>query len=731
MNSAGRKTRGAQQPSAQASGHDRRLRMLVLKVTLAVGFVIIVLRLVQIQVVEAPRYQDIARKQYEARVALPAVRGTIFDRRGNVLVSNSMRVSFGADPKMVKPHAFAVAATFASAFGKDRSRYLAKLLTPNTRFVWLERRVKPEFVKRIAPQEFEGVVVMNEPQRLYPYDQLAAQCIGFTDIDTKGLGGVELACDSDLQGVDGYVIMQRDGLGRKRPSVDYPRVEPVNGHNVVLTIDLEYQAIAEEELRKGITRSQAESGLVVMLDPRTGAVLAMANAPGINPNTLATADKTWLRNRAITDMFEPGSVFKLVVASAALEKHVVKLTQKFSAEHGTYVVRLAGGQSRTITDTHPYDVLTFQEGLEQSSNIVMAKISNLVGAESFYVMARNFGFGTTTGLGLPGEVSGELKKPSTWSGLTLNTMAYGYEVAVTPMQIAAAYAAVANGGLLVKPFIVQQVENEHHEVFATTSPQTIRRVISEKTAATMTRMLVGVVERGTGSAARLATVEVAGKTGTSRKFVGGKYASGSYTASFVGFFPANDPKVVCLVMLDNPRAGGYTGGYASAPIFRNIAEKICAMSDAFSTKPVGAPGGAAQCVVPDVVSLAPGDAASLLAARGMRTETRGKGAAILRQSPAPGTEVSPGSVVTLYAQQESASLPKGYRIVPDLRNLTIRRAVTLLTVYQLDAAVDGSGVVVSHSPEAGRQVRAGTRITLRCEPRSQAAASLLQIGYKE
>jgi cell division protein FtsI (penicillin-binding protein 3) len=731
MKGVDRKTNGQQRAPAGAPSTGRRIPLLVLKVALALCFFVIVLRLVQIQVIDAPRYQEIARRQYEARVVLPAVRGTIFDRHGSVLVSNSMRVSFGADPKLVKPHAFAVAATFAAAFGKGRSGYLEKLLTPNKRFVWLERQVKPDYVKRVAPGEYEGLVVMNEPQRIYYYDQLAAQCIGFTDLDTKGLGGVELACDRDLQGVDGYVIMQRDGLGRKHPSVDYPRVEPVNGHHIVLTIDLEYQAVAEEELHKGITRSRAESGLVVMLDPRTGEVLAMANAPGINPNMIAKADKTWLRNRAITDMFEPGSVFKIVVASAALENRVVKPTQKFSAEHGTYVVRLPGGQSRTITDAHPFDVLTFQEGVEKSSNIVMAKISNLVGAESFYVMARNFGFGTTTGLGLPGEVSGELKKPSAWSGLTLNTMAYGYEVAVTPMQIAAAYAAVANGGLLMKPFIVQQVLNENNEVLSAVSPQTIRRVMSKETAETLTRMLVGVVERGTGSAARLASIEVAGKTGTSRKFVEGKYASGSYTASFVGFFPANDPKVVCLVMLDNPRAGGYTGGYASAPIFRNIAEKICAMSEQFSTRPASAPGPPARCVVPDVVTLSPQDATSVLAARRLRTEMRGMGAAVLRQSPSPGTEVAPGSVVTLFAQQDSGPIPDGYRVVPDLRNLTIRRAVTLLTVRQLDAAIEGSGVVVSHIPPAGRQVRTGTRITLRCEPRSQAATSLLQVGLTE
>jgi len=721
------KERNTQQRSPEWQPENvQHARVLVLKIVLAFLFLIVGMRLAQLQVVDAPRYQEIARRQYEAMVVLPAARGMIFDRHGKVLVSSSMDLSFGADPKFARPNGSALAAKFASTFGKPRGFYMEKLMTASKRFVWLERRVNQGYLKRITPEEYDGLVVMNEPQRVYHYDDLAGQCIGFTDIDNNGLGGVELACDAQLKGVNGYVIMQRDGLGRKRPSVDYPRVEPVNGHNVVLTIDLEYQAVAEEELRKGIERSKAESGLVVMLDPQTGEVLAMANAPGINPNNIGKAEEARLKNRIITDMFEPGSVFKIVVASTALEQHVVKPTQRFSAENGTYVVRLAGGKSRTITDTHPYSSLSFQEGLERSSNIVMAKISNLVGAEPFYTMARDFGFGTATGAGLPGEVSGELKKPSTWSGLTLNTMAYGYEVAATPLQIAAAYAAIANHGVLMKPYIVKQIVDERNEIVAETTPQTIRRVVSEETAAILSRMLEGVVERGTGVAARLENTAIAGKTGTYRKFIEGKYESGSYTASFVGFFPAEAPKVVCLVMLDNAHVGGYTGGYASAPIFRNIAEKIVAVSDRFSCEQAALASASVSCVVPDVVSLSPEVATLMLAAQKLRVMTIGKGAATLRQSPPAGTRLAAGGLVKLYAQQDNACVPDGYRVVPELRNLTVRRAINLLTVQQLEAAVEGSGVVIAQVPAAGRQVKMGTRIAIRCEPKSRVAAALLQ-----
>jgi cell division protein FtsI (penicillin-binding protein 3) len=413
-------------------------RLLLLKISMLLFFLAVGARLVQIQLIDSPTYQELARKQYEAKVIVPATRGNIYDRNGKILVSNAMYVSFAADPKMMGKDAPAIAKRFAQAFGKPASTYLEKLATPNKHFVWLERRVKPEIAESIDPNDFEGVIKLNEPKRVYHYGHVGGQLIGFTDVDNNGLSGIELEFDQHLRGTNGYVVMQRDGLGRKRPSVDYPRVDPVNGNSLVLTIDLDYQSIAEEEIRKGVERNKAESGLIVMMDPVSGEILAMANYPTIDPNNISRTGQMQMKNRAVADMFEPGSVFKVVTASAALERHLVKPEQRFSAEHGTYVVNLPGGKKRVITDTHEYAVLTFQEAMENSSNIVMAKVSDVIGAEVFYTMARNFGFGIATGVDLPGEVGGELKKPNTWSGITLNSMAYGYEVGVTPLQIAAA-----------------------------------------------------------------------------------------------------------------------------------------------------------------------------------------------------------------------------------------------------------------------------------------------------
>jgi cell division protein FtsI (penicillin-binding protein 3) len=711
-------------PGAQAPREISFARMLILKIGLLLFFTIVALRLVHIQVLEAPRYQEIARKQYEAKMILPAERGNIYDRNGKILVSNSIQPSYGADPRIVGKNVGDVAATFSRVLGEPRSFYTEKFDDPGRRFVWLKRRVNPEVARRLDISSLEGVIQVSEPRRIYHYESVGGQLLGFTDVDNRGLSGIELQFEKQLSGVNGYVIMQRDGLGRRRPSVDYPRVDPTNGNNIVLTIDLEYQSIAESELRKGIERNQAESGLVLMLEPSTGAILAMANYPGIDPNNIEGVNPAFFKNRVITDMFEPGSVFKIVTASAAIENSLVRLDQQFFAENGKYTIVLAGGKTRDITDTHPYGMLTFQEAMEHSSNIVMAKISDRIGDELLYRTARNFGFGIETGVDLPGEVRGELKRPNLWSGTTLNSMAIGYEVGVTPIQIASAYAAIANNGVLMKPYILKQELNQHNEVMAETTPQQIRRVVAKSTAQMMTRIFQGVVERGTGASARHEFISVAGKTGTSRKFVDGKYEVGNYTASFVGFLPADDPKVVCLVMLDHPKVGGYTGGLASAPIFRAIAEKIVVSSSWTQKADQNVMANQRRVVVPDVTGLDVEVATSMLEGNGFDVQEFGGGRVVLRQSPNPGTRTLPGTAIKVTTNEKDATAPKGFAVVPDVRGMTIRRAINRLTMNDLDVAIAGSGVVVSQFPSAGAQVKVGTRVEIRCEAKSVALAVL-------
>jgi cell division protein FtsI (penicillin-binding protein 3) len=661
-----------QRDSSPTGSTSARVRLL-LTVILA-SFAVVAVRLAQVQVVQYQKYRQLAQKQYQATVPLPAARGTLYDRNGSIIASNSVFVSYAADPTVAVEDARLIANKFSKVFGKPSAEYLHKLRS-ESRFVWLERVVDVGNMKKIDPKQFSGLVVRSEPKRLY-HDQVAGQLIGSTDLDNKGIAGIEAEFDNELRGADGYVVFQRDGLGHARPSVDYPRVEPVNGSDIFLTIDMQMQSIAEQELKKGIEQCNADAGIAIILRPKTGEILALAQCPNVDPNNFRSSSPQAQRLRAVTDMFEPGSIFKIVTASSALESGLVAPETPFYAENGTYVVPVVNGKTRTITDTHKEGWISFREAIEYSSNIVMAKISNIIGSERLYTMARDYGFGIATNLELPGEVSGVLKKPSDWSATTLNTIAFGYEVGVTPIQIAAAYGAVANGGILMKPYLFVKEQDQSGKVVRSGHPQQIRRVISAASARTMTDFFEGVVERGTGKSAALPGMKIAGKTGTSRKYTEGHYEKSSYTASFVGFFPSDDPQIVCLVMMDNPRGGSYTGGLTSAPVFRAIAQRLIVTSDLFAP---------------------PARAEDASAKNGSLTDTED------------------GSIAARTGKDAPDSAATG--VVPDVKGCSLRRAVNLLSMGKFLPVVNGSGTVVSQSPAAGSIARPGMRVVLTCQAR--------------
>jgi cell division protein FtsI (penicillin-binding protein 3) len=705
-------------PEQQIPPAPRRAwRFAVTKAFFIAAFLIIAARLVQIQVVESPKYKAIAQRQYEAKVVLPATRGSIFDRNGNVLASNTLYVSFAADPKNAMPYISVVANEFSGVFGKSAKGYRERLLKEK-RFVWMERHISPEIAERLDITKLPGVVKLDEPKRLYHYPGIAGALMGFTDLDNRGLSGIELGFERYLRGTDGYVILQRDGRGEMRPSADYLRVEPLKGNNIFLTIDLAYQFIAEEKLKLGVGQTGADGGLVIMMRPETGEILAIAQYPRLDQTDVGEENLQHQKLRAVTDMFEPGSVFKIVTASAALEHDLVSPGQRFYAEHGMYTVELPRGKVRVIKDTHEHDMLTFQEAMEVSSNIVMAKISNLIGNARFYEQARAFGFGTETGVDYPGETRGELKRPTHWSGTTLNTMSYGYEVGATPLQLALAYCAVANNGWLMRPLLVRKVVSPTGEVLAERLPERIRQAVSPRTAAMLKAFFEGAVERGTGKPAKLEGVRICGKTGTSRKYIEGKYETGSYTASFVGFFPADQPEVLGLVMLDNPRSGGYTGGATAAPIFREIVRQIITTGRTIVEPKPSSPivrTTAREVIVPDLTNLQHDVAEELLKNRGLTSDVYGEGF-VIRQAPSAGTSVAPGSRITLVLNGQMWEPSDDEIIVPELKGMSVRRAVNRLAIDNLSATVRGSGVVVSQVPPAGETVSAGASILLVCEP---------------
>ena len=709
---------------------DYKHRLLIVKIVFLMAFVTAAARLIQIQVIDSRKYQEIARKQYEARVPLMAQRGTIYDRNGNILVTNSDFVSFAADPTIAGEDAQIIAREFSKVTGKPEQEYIVKLQTKK-RFVWLERHLRPDIAELIPLKKMGGIVKMNEAVRLYHHDEVAGQVLGATNIDNTGVSGIEQQFNEVLRGKDGYVVMQKDGLGRKRPSVDYPREEAVNGHSIELTIDLQYQSIADEELKKGVARSQAEAGLVVMVRPQTGEVLAMSNYPHVNLNKVEHADL--LKNRAISDMYEPGSVFKIVTASAALQHDLVTLDKKFYAENGKYRIEYPGKRIRFINDTHPMRDVTFLEGMAYSSNIVMAKVSDLIGPEKLYKKARDFGFGMPTGIELPAEISGQLKKTSEWSLASLNSIAYGYEVGVTPLQIVSAYSAVANGGILMKPYIVQRQRDENGLEMVAGEPVMIRRVVPKEVNEQLKKMFESVVEFGTGSMVKIPGVRIAGKTGTARKYVDGKYEEGSYNASFVGFFPVEKPEIVCLVILEKPRAG-YTGALASAPVFKAIADRIINNSGLLaktmiseqhiSNNSVTKKPNDATVSIPLVVEKNADDAIQILTNSGLASKMIGAGNEVIRQYPPAGKKVERGSIVQLMMNDTEQPAIAFVTKIPDVRGMSVRRAVNKLAAEQLGVSIVGTGVVVNQFPSTGTPMKQGAKVTIICEPKAITTAQL-------
>ncbi len=715
----GRKHTSAKPVSPRKAG---RVRFMIIKLVFIMMFTVILGRLFQIQVLQSSEYRDIAKRQYELQTELPASRGVVYDRNGNILVSNTQFVSFAADPLAVGNSVDKIARKFAAVFGKSAA-YYAQRIRDGRRFVWLERRVSPDYLQKINAADLEGLIVIQEPKRLYHYGDMTKEVLGSTNIDNTGISGIELQFDKKLRGTNGYMIMQRDGKMRKYPSVDYPRIEPVNGNNLVLTIDLSLQAIAEEELKQGIERHNAESGLVVMMNPKTGAVLAMANYPAGQ------------RNRVVTDMFEPGSVYKIVTAAAAIEHNLRNGSDRFYAEGGEYRVELPGDRVRVIRDTEEYEWLTIREAMKYSSNIVMAKLSDEIGSERLYKMSRDFGFGISTGIELPGEVRGDLKRPVSWSGTTLHTIAYGYEVGVTPLQVAAAYSAIANRGVLMRPYLIERELDAQGKVVNETRPQQVRRVVNTVTADTLVSFLEDVVRGGTGKNASINGVRVAGKTGTARKYVDGRYSSSEYTASFVGFFPVEDPEIVCLVMMDNPRRGGYYASGTSAPVFGNIAERI--ITTGLMRVPPPAPEKFAELQrhiqktsavqkieeyskprVPDVRYYPVSVARQILDRNGYRMNVKGDGI-VLDQQPAGGSRADKSVMIQLTAVNKNDGDEETVTM-PDLRELTVRSALNRSLVEGLSLDISGSGVVVHQSVRPGQRVQRGTIIRVQCQPRTGA-----------
>ncbi|MGZ5441434.1 MAG: penicillin-binding protein [Thermoanaerobaculia bacterium] len=640
--------------------HRRLLQVFAL---LAAWAVIVVARLVQVQLVRHDHYVARAQRQQERTLALNPVRGSILDARLRVLAESIAAESIYADPQAITNRR-AVARALAKVPGLGlTARELETKLKGDGSFAWIARQLPLEVSAEVRRLKLPGIYFMEAHRRTYPRTMLGANVIGYVGVDGDGLAGIEHSFDAYVKGTPGKVTLLKDarkgvylvgGDGANRPR---------DGQHVVLTIDSVIQFIAERALKNAVDTYRAAGGAVIVMDPHTGDILAMASAPTFDPNRFRDFPPAAWKNRAVQDAYEPGSTFKIITAAAGLEERVVTPSQVLDCGNGEITVA-----NITIRehDGKRYELLSFEDVIVNSSNVGTARVGLELGQERFEQWIRRFGFGEKTGLPLPGESPGLLRRVQRWTAVSPASISIGQEIGATPLQIIRAVSAVATGGELVEPRIVKRVIDDHGRTVYEPPRRTPVRVMSEKTAAVLNEILKNVVARGTGKNAALAEHVVAGKTGTAQKAVGrGGYVDGLYLGSFAGYVPADRPRLAILVVIDEPRPDHY-GGTVAAPAFREIAEG--------ALRYLGVP--------PSLPSRSIGVRERLLAAFSQ-----------------PGRSAGPASGM------------------PDLRGLDARAAIARAVSSGLAVRTIGSGVVTSQDPQPGGALPANGSVTLRLEAR--------------
>jgi cell division protein FtsI (penicillin-binding protein 3) len=628
---------------------------------------------VYLQVVAHPDLVGRAERQQLRTLEVPAKRGEIYDRQGRLLAYSVDADTIYAVPVEIEDANKTATALCGALDDCDRKEQqsLVDRLSRQRAFVYVKRRVTPSEARAVAGLNLEGVGFMHESRRFYPNKELAAHLLGYVGLDNVGLDGIEAAYDKVIRGREGKVLVQTDARRRA-----FSRLErmPTSGGSLELTIDEQLQHIVERELRTGVEENNADAGTAVMLDPRTGEILAMANWPTFNPNAYSSSDESARRNRAVQDIYEPGSTFKIVTMSAALEEHVLPLNAIIDTSPGS--IRFG---ARVIDEYagHSYGALSFTDVIVKSSNIGAIKIGLKVGAERLGVYINRFGFGKPTSPDFPGESPGIVWNPAKLNDSALASISMGYQVGVTPLQVAAAVNAVANDGTWIEPRVVRAIVNDG--VRTKIAPKTVRKAISPETVAKVLPIMEAVVHEkiGTATAAQIPGYIVAGKTGTADKLVNGRYSQTQQNVSFVGFVPSRNPAFTLIVMLDSPRNGRAAGGRMAAPIFRRIA-----------TATLRHMGVAPTIDAPPPVVVARREANPI-------TPT-----AVQLEAPA---------IVAL--AHGSSRAP----VFPDLRGMSARDALRTLAQLGVTGRLEGAGIVVHQTPAPDAPLERGARCTLILE----------------
>jgi len=547
-----------------------RRRVTALTVAMSVVLGLLLLRLVEVQLVEGGRLQRMAQRQQVATIPLQPHRGRLLDRRGRPLAINIEVPSIYAVPSAI-PDRRAFAERTAPILGLSQDDVLRRL--PSGRhFAWLARKVPSQVAERIQRLNLgDQIGIRMEDRRTYPNGMLAAHLLGFTGIDSQGLAGIELAYDTTLRGKAGKALAEQDGVGRVLVETQRVVELPQDGADLLLTIDQVIQHITERELDAALARTHARSGSVIIMDPRSGEILALAARPAFDPNTGPDArPELWL-NRTVGGVYEPGSTFKVITAAAALDSGVVSPDEKFLCNGS---LRVPGGHVIHEAINRKLGWLNLAGIIRQSCNVGAAQVATRLGKPLFYEYIRAFGFGALSGVDLPGELPGLVPPPSAWLGPGLQTIAFGQGISVTPLQLLTAATALTNDGMLVGPHLVRSRRDREGRTTAVVGAASTHRAVRPETARAVLEMMIGTVENGTGRLAAIEGYDVAGKTGTAQKpGAAGGYDPGRYIGSFLGIVPARDPALAALVILDEP-LGVYYGGEVAAPVFREIAAQV-------------------------------------------------------------------------------------------------------------------------------------------------------------
>ena len=656
-------------PPSGSSAHDwrktLRRRAIVVAVLLASWVAGIEARLVYLQVVRHADLTARAEKQHMRTIDAPAMRGDIVDRKGRVLATSVDADTVYAVPSEIGDDAPAVVAKLCGAFGdcSDKERQaLTDRLSQRRPFAYVRRQISPDQSQRVAALNLDGIGFIKESKRFYPNVQLAAHLLGYVGIDNNGLSGIEYTYDPQIRGKKGTILIQTDA---KRHAFSRFERPPTIGATVELTIDEYLQHVAERELHAAVIEDRAQGGSVVVMNPHTGEILAMANEPTFNPNDYRDADEIERRNRAVQNLYEPGSTFKIVTASAALEEKVLAPDALIDTNPG--VVKLAGRPAITEDNHHNYGVLSLTDVIVKSSNVGAIKIGFKIGTERLSRFVGLYGFGKSVSPDFPSENSGIVWRPEKMTESALASVSMGYQVAITPLQMVSAVSSVANGGVYMEPRVLRAVYRGNHRY--SVQPKTVRRTVSADTAAALTQIMEQVVLRGTAKRAQMDGYTIAGKTGTAQKLENGHYSKSDHFGSFVGFLPVENPQLAMIVVIDSAKAVSDHGGVAAAPVFQRIAQA--------AVRYLG--------IAPTINAAPP----VLLAKKDE-------------------TPIEPTSDVTGADPRVSlvADGPPG--TVPDLHGMSAREAIRKLAKLGLNAHATGNGFVVAQQPEAGAPIEPGT-----------------------